>query len=156
MKLRVPLMAACLVVLLSACGEQLPVELPGITGPRGSDTEQIEAVLHDVHYGMESRKIYRVLAHVSRNYHDKQGRDYAGIQAYLNTIFREYRRIEVTRTRPRIVIQGTRARATETFGTRAEPANQSSYPAVDIQGQVNAYLEKVDGEWKIVEWDRAL
>ena len=143
---------AALVVLSAGCPKRLPVDIPGVTGPRVSDEVRIAAVLDDVHRGMESRRIYRVLAHVSQTYRDAEGRDYEGIQRHLRAIFDNYRDIQITRVPPRIIVRGDRARAIETFGTIAEPVNPSAMPAVSQQGQVVVNLEKINGQWLIIEW----
>jgi len=139
-----------LAALATGCGESLP-QIPGLGG-RASDEEQIATVLNDVQRGMEARKIYKVLAHVSRNYLDEEGRDYEAIREYLSGIVKAYREIRITRTSPKILVQGDRARAIESFGTVAEPADQDETPAINLQGQVAVYLERVDGAWQIVEW----
>ncbi|HNR36974.1 MAG TPA: hypothetical protein PKO36_17500, partial [Candidatus Hydrogenedentes bacterium] len=98
-----------------------------------------------------------VLAHVSRSYHDAEGRDYAGLQEYLNEIFRKYRTIRITRVVPRITIEANgRAKAVETFGTVAEPVDPRVEPPINMQGQVVVYLTKTDGQWRIVEWGNIL
>ena len=63
-----------LVLLFSGCGPRLDPGLPGFSEDM-SDEEKIARVLADVHEGLEKRKIYRVLAHVSRDYRDKDGRE---------------------------------------------------------------------------------
>mgnify|MGYP000851694838 CR=1 FL=1 len=150
------LMAMAAVAVLTGCpSTELPFsvpDLPGVLSPAMSDEEQIAAVLDDVQRGMESRRIYQVLAHVSRNYKDQEGRNYAGVQAYLNRRFREYREIRVTRTPPRIQVQGNWARAIESFGTRAKPEEPDFGLGLNIQGQVTINLEKVGDTWQITEW----
>jgi hypothetical protein len=148
------ILALCVGAAFAGCLKDIPVEIPLITQPRVSDEEQIVSVLDDVNRGLEARRIYRVLAHVSRTYRDDEGRDYAALQDYLNELFRNYKQINVTRVRPRVIVQGDRARAVETFGTRAEPYNPNAYRQIDLHGQMNVYLEKIEGEWKIVEWGR--
>lgn len=140
------------------CGQDLVEipEIPGLTGPRMSDEEQIVGVLDDVHRGMQARKIYKVLAHVSRTYADAEGRDYNGMQAYLNDLFKNYKEISITRVQPQVYVEGNRARAVETFGTRAEPFNANEHPPMILQGQMNVYLEKTGSTWQIVEWGRML
>lgn len=148
--------------LVAGCGQELPVELPGmpeipgITGPKVTEEEQIRAVLDDVHRGMQARKVYKVLAHVSRLYTDAEGRDYNGMQAYLSDLFKIYKEIQITRVQPQVFVEGTHARAVETFGTRAEPFNADSHPPMNLQGQMNVYLEKSGDAWQIVEWGRML
>lgn len=144
------------VVYFASCGQELPVQIPGLTSPKLSDEEQILAVLEDVHRGMQSRKIYKVLAYVSRTYTDAEGRDYNDLQSYLSDLFKDYKEIQITRVQPQVIVEGNHARAVETFGTRAEPFNASAHPPIILQGQVNVYLEKTDGRWQIVEWGRML
>lgn len=146
---RIPLLLC--VVLLAHC-QTSPVQLPVIGSPRMSDEQQITLLLDDVQRGMEQRRIYKVLAHVSRNYRDKSGRDYQAIQAYLNSIFDRYRNIRITRTQPRVWVQGNRAEALEAFGTSAEAIHPAEDLDIHLQGQVTVYLERIDGVWKIVEW----
>ncbi len=149
-------LALSTVVYLSGCGQELPVDIPGLTSSKISDEEQILRVLEDVHRGMQSRKIYKVLAHVSRTYTDAEGRDYNGLQNYLKDLFKNYKEIQITRVQPRVTVQGNRARAVETFGTRAEPFNPNAHPPIVLEGQMNVYLEKMGGRWQIVEWGRML
>jgi hypothetical protein len=149
-------------MLMAGCSTNLPVKVPGLTklgqasGIKPSEEEQIAAVLEDVCRGMQARRIYKVLAHVSPNYHDGEGRNYAALEAYLNDIFKRYRNIRITRVPPRIVVQGDRARVVETFGTVAEPWDPATEPPIDLQGQVAVDLEKVPGDWQIVEWGSLL
>lgn len=143
-----------LVLLVAVCAagcNTVDVGLP-MLGGKATDEEQIAALLNDVHKGMESRRIYKVLAHVSSNYYDGAGRDHEAIREYLSEIMRKYREIRITRTRPRIVVHGARARAFEAFGTIAEPFDMTDDPPLNLQGQVSVYLEKENGVWKIVEW----
>lgn len=127
-------------------------EITTATGLAPSDEEQITAVLDDVHRGMQQRQIYKVLAHVSPNYYDAEGRDYAAIERYLVEVFRSYRSVQIRRVNPRVAVYGTTARAVETFGASAEPNDPAVDPPVNVQGQVTVSLEKLGGEWKIVEW----
>lgn len=143
-------------ILVAAAGcSSTGVELPSLSDlsmQRTPDDVLIATALEDVHDGMESRRIYKVLAHVSRNYHDQAGRDYAGMQAFLQDFFERYRDISITRARPQIQVQGSQARVLETFGTRARAADINEDIDIHLQGQVTVILERVDGEWKIVEW----
>lgn len=150
--MRIVTLAATAAMLAGCRSGGLPVDIPGISGPRLSDEEQIARLLDEVAKAMESRKIYKVLANVSQNYQDGAGRDYDGIQAYLNEVFRDYRFIEITRARPRIAVQGDRARAIETFGTRATPFDSNEARPIDFDGQVIVHLIKQSNGWKIVEW----
>ncbi len=143
-------------IAAGGCASSVPVDIPGLTGPRVTDEEQIAAIMDDVNRGMESRRIYKVLAHVSRSYLDSEGRDYKGLESYLNDIFRRYREIRIDRVRARIAVDGARARVVETFSTFAEPAPGSSAGPLTLQGQVTVYLEKAGDRWLIVEWGHLL
>jgi len=156
------LLVVALPALLTACGGRVANILPGVnhigqmSGLQATDEEQIAVLLDDVEQGVERRQIYKVLAHVSRNYYDEAGRDYAGIEAYLTDLFKRYRQINITRVVPRIAIYGTTARAIETFGTTAEPQDPGNEPPIYLQGQVTVNLEKVNNVWQIVEWGSML
>ena len=136
------------------CLNQIPVDIPGVTTLGPTDEEQIVGVLDDVHRGMQARRIFKVLSHVSRTYRDDQGRDYDALEQYLNELFRDYKLVQITRVRPKVLVQGDRARAVETFGTRAEPFNPNEHRAIDLPGQMNVYLVKFGTEGRIVEWGR--
>lgn len=136
------------------CIDKIPVEIPGVTTLGPSDEEQIASVLDDIHRGMQARRVYKVLAYVSRTYRDDAGRDYAAVEQYLTELFRTYKAIQITRVRPKIVVQGDAARAVETFGTRAEPFNANVDRPIELRGQMNIYLEKIGGKWMVVEWGR--
>ncbi|MDX9975902.1 MAG: hypothetical protein RBU21_23185 [FCB group bacterium] len=128
------------------------VDLPILAGGTVSDEEVIAAILDDVQEGMQRRQVYRILAHVSRNYRDAEGRDYKAMQEYLKESFALYRDIRITRVPPRIEVRGYGATAIETFGTTAEPFDPNKAPHLQIQGQVTVRFEKVDNRWLIVEW----
>ncbi|MBM3290155.1 MAG: hypothetical protein FJY92_08400 [Candidatus Hydrogenedentes bacterium] len=136
------------------CMGKIPVDIPGVTTMGPSDEEQIADVLDDIHRGMQSRRVYKVLAYISRTYRDDAGRDYAALEQYLTDLFRAYKAIQITRVRPKIIVQGDMARAVETFGTRAEPFNANEDRPIEIRGQMNIYLERIDGNWMVVEWGR--
>ncbi len=129
------------------------ISIPGLGAARPSDEEQIAMVLNDVQAGLQSRKVFKVLANVSENYRDQDGRNYEGIRSYVQTMMKNYRAVRVTRARPRIVVNGDRARAIEAFGTIAEPFDAGGVP-INLQGHVSVYLERTGGVWKIVEWGR--
>lgn len=146
-----------LLLLLAAagCNTGLPIQVPGLPMTRQSDEEQIAAILEDVRVGMETQRIFKVVSHVSRSYMDEEGRNYDAIVEYLNEIFNRYRRIEVKRVPPKILVQGDTAQVVETFGTIAEPVDGVQDPPINIQGQVTVYLQRISGEWLITAWDRA-
>ncbi len=148
-----PVLAASLLGL--GCASNIPLvgdTLSSLSLTRETDEEAITRVLDDVHRGIETKRIYRVLAHVSRTYRDADGRDYAAMESYLNDLFRRYRDLRIDRGRPRIVVQGDKARVIEAFGSTGDPIPGSTDLPLNIQGQVSVYLEKIDGAWRIVEW----
>lgn len=142
---------AVLMIMISAGCGTTPANLASITGTRESDHTVVARVLDDVHRGMETRRIYKVLAHVSPGYKDAEGRDYKAIQSYLADFFDRYREIRITRANPRLRIEGDRAQALETFGTRAEALNDGDI-SINVQGEVVVSLRRENGEWKITEW----
>lgn len=145
-------------VLLAGCANTFGIRVPGLeqlgqaSGLTPSDEEKIVAVLDDVQRGMQNRQIYKVLANVSHNYYDSEGRDYSALEADLTEFFKKYREIRITRVTPKIQVQGDFARVIETFGTTAEPYDPTIEPPISLQGQVAVTLEKVGGRWQIVEW----
>ncbi|HOQ89710.1 MAG TPA: nuclear transport factor 2 family protein [Candidatus Hydrogenedentes bacterium] len=112
---------------------------------------RVRQVLDEVQAGMQRESLFQVMGHVSLNYRDKAGRDYAGIREYLRQVFERYRNIRIVRTPPSVEIQGQYARAVESFGAMADPADSSGLP-INIQGQTVVLLERIDGDWKILEW----
>ena len=143
------LAAAC---FFGACQSRIPAEIGRMTGIVMSDEEKITLVLEDVQRGIENRRVYQVLAHVSRGYKDRDGRDYNGLSEDLNTLFRTYRDIHITRATPSIQVQGDSARVVDTFGTRAEASNSQQYPPVNLQGQVVILMQRYKDTWQITEW----
>ena len=143
---------------LAGCANTFGIGVPGLeqlgqaSGLAPSDEEKIVAVLDDVQRGMQNKQIYKVLANVSRNYYDGEGRDYNAIQAALTEFFKKYREVRITRVTPKIQVQGDYARAIETFGTAAEPNDPTIEPPINLQGQVAVTLERVGGRWQIIEW----
>lgn len=150
---------ACVCLLLVSAGCTGPMsKVPGvkqlgkISGLTPSEEEQVASVLSDAARGMEARRVNQVLSHVSKNYHDAEGRDYAGMESYLNRVFKDYRELRITRVAPRVTVMGDRAQAVETFGMVAEPRDASVDPPVNLQGRVMVTLERVGGKWQILEW----
>ncbi len=152
---RLGLAILCVCIGTTGCQSTLSsMGLPNISLGGPGDEEQIAALLNDVHDGMQTRRIYKVLAHVSENYLDQDGRNYEAIRDYLQHIMKTYRVIRVTRARPRVLVYEDRARAVEVFGTIAEPLDVMDGTPINIQGHVSVYLERSGGVWKIVEWGR--
>jgi hypothetical protein len=138
-------------LIAAGCAKDLPIDIPGLKLAKPSDTEQIRSVIDDAYRAMEGRRINKVMANVSKKYYDEEGRDYEALREHLETVFRHYREIIITRAEPKIAVEGDRAKALETFGTIAKPFSQSDLP-INLQGQVYVYLEKIEGSWQIVQW----
>ena len=139
-------------MVLSSCrSDNMPFDLSHLTGGL-SDEQKIAMVLADVSQGMENKRVYQVLSHVSQRYHDREGRDYEALRKHVSTILDNYRTIRVTRTPSRVQVQGDRARVVDTFGTLAQPNDQKEYPIIDLQGRVVILLERSGDTWQILEW----
>ncbi len=139
-------------VLLSSCRSGSgPFGLPGLVGAV-SDEQKIAMVLADVAHGMEHKRVYQVLSHVSQRYHDREGRDYEALRQHVAAILDNYKTIRVTRTPSRVQVQGDRARVVDTFGTLAQPNDLKEFPIVDLQGRVVVLLERSGDTWQILEW----
>jgi hypothetical protein len=145
------LAVALCAALVWGCAQNAPVKVPFPIG-KMSDEEQVAFVLDDVWQGMQTGRVYKVLAHVSSSYLDQEGRDYEAMQEYLAQLFRSYSEIKITRTQPKILVIDNRARAVETFGTVAKPKDAKKDPPINLQGQVTVYLERAGDAWQIVEW----
>lgn len=126
--------------------------IPIFGGSGMSDTDQIASILDTVEFGVETAKIDRVLAHISPNYHDAEGRDYAALRDYLAFLRHNYRRVQITRAKPRISVTGDKAQALEAFGTLAESSDESVAPNINLQGQMVVQFARENGEWMITEW----
>jgi hypothetical protein len=150
----VPAIIVVAAATLFGCTEKMPVDIPGVTGPKLTDEEKIERILDDVHQGMQAHRTSKVLSHVSKDYLDEEGRDYEALKVYLNTLFKSFREITITRVRPRIIVEGDSAQALETFGTMAKPHNAGTEPAIDVHGQVWVHFERAGNTWLIVKWGR--
>ena len=152
MKKYISTIVAAMVIIgfTAGCVKDLP-EIPMIN-PKLTDEDQILRILDDVQKGIESRHIYQVMSHVARSYNDSEGRDYDSLASFVNKLFETYHTIRVTRVKPRIIVQGTQARAVETFGTLAKPFDIARARSLDVNGQVTIFFEKIDGQWQIVEW----
>lgn len=131
--------------------DNMAVDLTQLPMMRSAEQE-IGSLLQDVHAGMESKRIFKVMAHVAPHYKDQDGRDYEGLRRHLNELFGAYRTIRITRTNPRIWVEGQQAHVLETFGTVASPMEGASLPPVNVQGQVMVRLERVGNRWMIVQW----
>lgn len=143
------LFTAC---IFCACQSRITSDIGRITGLTMSDEEKIALVLEDVQRGMQNRRVYQVLAHVSHGYRDRAGRDYAALSEDLSALLRNYRNVRITRATPTIQVQGDRAKVIDTFGTSADAADAQENPPVSLQGQVVILMERYKDTWQILEW----
>lgn len=145
--LRVSVIACLCAVML--CGCPSDGGMATITGQRVSDEQQIAAIMDDVALGIQRRQIYKVLAHVARGYRDESVRDYEAVQMKASELMKAYRKVDLTRALPKILVKGDQARVVEAFGLRAEPGGDGRYTSVNMQGNGVVYLRKLNGVWLI-------
>jgi len=138
-------LALACVVLISGCASTGG----GFFSDGASEEDRVATVLRTMASEIERRQAPRVLFGVSNAYKDDDGRDYAFVESFLATSFRDYRSIRITRTPPNITVQGNEARSVESLGIMAEPAPQSQAPPVNFQGNVAVFLRKVEGNWQV-------
>ncbi len=126
-------------------------EIGKIASHKGTPEEQVTALLNDLARSIETRKVNRILAQFSPSYTDGWGRNRASLEAYVRDVYQKYRTISVTRVAPSVQIEGDKARVVETFGAVAEPRDAAKEPPINLEGQLSVRLERVDGDWLIVE-----
>jgi hypothetical protein len=110
--------------------------------------EEVAAVLNRLADDVSHRRLPRVLNVVSDAYKDDAGRDFAGVKQFAMEFFREYRQVQVTRTPPKITIQGNEARSVETLGILGDP-DSPRVTAFNFQGRVAIFLRRVEGAWQV-------
>lgn len=140
-----------LLCAIAAVGCQTRIPIPGLGG-KAPDEERIAKVLDDVQRAVETGKVDRAMSHISGSYQDAEGRNFDTLREYLFAIRQSYRNVRITRSAPRIIVDGDRARALEAFGTLADSENPAAAPPVNLQGQVIVYFAREEGDWKIIEW----
>lgn len=145
-------LCSALLFLVVGCAARVPPGLSRFVGGGMSDEEQVAYVLEEVQRGIENRRVFQVLAHVSPTYRDRLGRDYNALRDDVVHLLRNYRNIRITRTPPRILVQGDQARVLDTFGTIADSVDPLQYPPVNLHGQVVLLMERFGDKWQIVEW----
>lgn len=110
--------------------------------------EEVAKVLNRLADDVSHRRLSRVLNVVSDAYKDDAGRDFAGVKQFAAEFFREYRQVQVTRTPPKITIQGNEARSVETLGILGDP-DSPRVTAFNFQGRVAIFLRRVEGAWQV-------
>lgn len=140
------------VLAAQGCASGPSISVPGIVDSRAAEEQRIGAMLASLERNVENRRLFGVLAHVSRGYVDNENRQYEDVQEFVRSFLREYRRIRITRTPPQIIVDGRRARVAQPFGLSAEPADVVNASPVNLQGTAVLQLEKVDSEWRIVSY----
>lgn len=116
-----------------------------------TDAEQIAYVLSEVERGFETKRIYKVLAFLDPSFTDGEGHTVEQVREQISTLFKNYKRITITRVPPKLEIAGDQAKAVETLGFVAEPVNPVETPPLNFQGNLSVHLKKVKGEWVIVK-----
>lgn len=138
---------------MAGCADMGSFTLPWDKPTPAEEVASIRAVLRDVHRGMATQSPFKVLAHVSHAYRDDDGREYKDLRDYLRTIFSKYSEVQIRRADPRVIVAGAQARAVEVFETDATPRT-SDVPEISLMGEIDVYLVKEDGAWRIVKWGR--
>lgn len=115
---------------------------------------EISVLLDTMHNGIEQKKIYQVLGGISGYYQDVEGRTQADLRDALKNAFAKHRKIRITRTNPRLEVNGATAIALESIGVIAESGNVEDTD-VNWFGELKIWLEISDaGRWQIVRIER--
>jgi len=145
---RAAVWAAALV--LAGCATINVPAVPFLAPTPESDRESIARALDAARDGIEQGQIYKVLSQVAPAYSDEDGRNYDGVRAALRDFFKDYRRVRLTRTNPRLHLEGDFATAHESIGLVAEPFDMESAHPLALYGQVTVRLARQDnGSWAI-------
>ena len=147
----------CTMILSRCATPRRPLAPPSVTPVSAKslvevDERAVRDVLDDVERGMEQQDVYKVLEHVSASYHDKLGRDYTDLRGFLQRTFDAYGSIEVARSGTDVTIDEERAAVTETFVTFARGKPGTVVEPLTVRGRISVFLEKIAGQWLIVEW----
>jgi len=145
------LWAAMIAVMLAAgCASQLGQSIPLLPGNSPEAQRQaIARVLDEVHQGIEKKKIFAVLGNVSAAYADEAGRNQDRVREELKAFFSSWRTVRVTRTNPRLKVEGNEAMALEAIGVIAEPLKVDGSP-LNWFGELRISLQRdAEGKWMI-------
>lgn len=138
------------VVFTVGCASQLGQSIPILPGNAPEvQRQEIARVLDEVHQGLEKKKIFAVLGNVSAAYADEAGRNQDRVREELREFFSSWRTVRVTRTNPRLKVEGNEALALEAIGVIAEPLRVDGSP-LNWFGEVRIALRRdADGKWMI-------
>lgn len=143
-----------LACLVAGCATSSGTSLPLLSQTADAKRQEIARVLDEVHQGLERKKIFAVLAHLSPRYADEDGRTQADARDTLKEFFSQWRTLRVTRTNPRLRVEARQAVALESIGVIAEPFDVEASPW-NWFGEVRISLEQDDsGEWVITRVGR--
>ena len=135
---------------LAGCATMSVPAVPFRAPSPETDRESIARALDAAREGIERGQIYKVLSQVAPYYADDEGRDYDGARAALREFFKDYRRIRLTRTNPRLHLDGDYATAHESIGLVAEPFDMERRTPLAVYGQVTVRLARQpNGSWAI-------
>ena len=91
-----------------------------------------------------------MLSQLAPNFLDVEGRYYVAARDALREFFKDYRRVRLTRTNPRLQLEGDYATAQESIGLVAEPFDMERRTPLALYGQVTVRLARQpDGNWAI-------
>ena len=121
-------------ILLAACAD------------RGSDDEQVRAVLASAEQAAEERDASDVLEHIATGYSDSRGFDRTQLQTFLRGYFLANPKVEV--------LLDIESLELPVPGLAQVRADVTVLPAGD-QATLDVELRQQDGEWRIVRADRA-
>ncbi|MBI1319423.1 MAG: hypothetical protein GC168_10825 [Candidatus Hydrogenedens sp.] len=143
-------LAGLAVLTIAGCASTTVAAVPFLSPSPETDRENVARVLDATREGIERGQIYKVLAQVAPYYADDEGRNYDGVKAALKDFFRGYRRVRLTRTNPRLHVEGDYATALESIGLIAEPFDPERHTPLAIYGQVTVRLARQpNGSWAI-------
>ncbi len=144
-----------LAVLLGGCASTANSPITLLSQSADVKRADIARVLDNIHQGVERKKIFTVLAHVSPGYADDAGRNQAAVRDLLKEYFSSWRTVRVTRANPRLKVEGRQAVALESIGVIAEPFDVEASP-MNWFGELRIWLElNDDGDWVITRVSHA-
>lgn len=124
-----------------------------------NEQDKIKEVITSVQKSAENKDIKEILSHVSKNYRDPQGYDYAGIKDLLIVYFFRHPKISVFITNLTIVVSDSSARST--FQAVLSGGNKLESPRDVFPEALGAYRFDVtfsneSGIWKVIsaKWNR--
>lgn len=124
-----------------------------------TDEDRVGKVLNEIQRSAEEKQIRTVLGHLSKSYHDPQGRDYEGIKGLLAYYFFQHQKVSVYLTDRVVTVQDASARATFQAVLTGRGPDASAGSVLPEALGVYAFdvtFAKEKGEWKVLSaaWTR--